>query len=275
MTDGLSAITIGSFKDSVKSIEVAGFVLTDLTHPPNEVLRWHAHERASLVFYLKGSVIQQFKAKTLECGPRSLLIKPPAETHFDRYGPSASRKLAVEVSPERLKSLHPFSKAFNPVSCITNGPVPRLALRVYKELIDGDGASPLAIEGLLLETVAELSRYQVKDLGRRPPRHLEQAREILHAHFSESLSLSTVAAAVGTHPVHLARQFRKFYGSGVGDYLRKLRIEYASRLLSTSSTPLFRIASDAGFSDHAHFCRTFKQLIGMTPTQYRAMFRSR
>lgn len=275
MTDRFSAVTIGAVKDSVKSVEIAGFVLTDLIHPPNEVLRWHSHERASLVLYITGAVTQNFKTKSIECDSRTLIIKPPAEPHCDRYGPARSRKLAIEIGPERLQALHPFSKSFDQVSHITSGKIPLLVMRVYKEFINMDSASMLAMEGLLLETVAEVSRYSIRGVKQRPPRWLNQARDILHTNFSESMSLSSIALTVGTHPVVLASKFRKFFGCSVGEYLRKLRIERASRLLSTTSMPLFTIASEAGFSDHAHFSRTFKRFTEMTPSQYRAMFRPR
>ena len=60
-----------------------------------------------------------------------------------------------------------------------------------------------------------------------------------------------------------------------GEYIRQLRVEYACRQLSSSSTALAEIASAAGFSDQSHFSRTFKRQIGMTPSQYRAISRAR
>ena len=270
-----SAITLGAQRETVKSIEVNGFVLTKAIHPPGQALQWHSHEFASLVLLLNGSVTEKFKAMSLECGSRNLIIKPPGEAHFDKYGPSRSEELAIEVTPERLQALNPFSSVFERVSHITRGLLPTLVLRVYKEFYSMDTAAPLAIEGLLLETVAEISRHPSQAPKQKPPRWLKHSKELLHANFSEGLKLSDVAAVVGVHPVSLAREFRKFYGCTVGDYIRKLRIDFSCHALSTSSIPLFKIASTAGFSDHAHFARTFRRLTGMSPSQYRAIFRKR
>jgi AraC family transcriptional regulator len=84
-----------------------------------------------------------------------------------------------------------------------------------------------------------------------------------------------LAAAVGVHPVHLARVFRKFHACSVGDYVRQLRIEYASRQLATTDQPLANIALAAGFADQSHFSRTFKQHTRMLPTEFRKLLRER
>jgi len=135
-----------------------------------------------------------------------------------------------------------------------------------------DDVSPFAMEGLALELVAATARQREKVVERKPPRWLEQARELLHAHFADTLSLSEVAAAVGVHPAHLARVFRQQYRCSVGDYLRKLRVEFACRQLATSDRPLLEIALAAGFADQSHFSKTFKSLRGMTPSEYQRNF---
>jgi AraC family transcriptional regulator len=135
--------------------------------------------------------------------------------------------------------------------------------------------TPLAIEGLTLELLAETSRRSVVSSNHKRPLWLEQAREILHAHFTGQLTLTSIAEMVGVHPVHLAREFRKYYLCTMGDYVRQLRIEFACRNLAETTTPLVEIALAAGFSHQSHFSRTFKRLTGMTPAQYRALSRLR
>ena len=135
-----------------------------------------------------------------------------------------------------------------------------------------DEVSPLVIESLAAEILAEVSRRTIRDTERRPPIWLKQARELLRARFSESLTLTAVAESVGVHPVHLARVFRQFYRCTTGEYMRQLRIEFAARELSTSDTPLVAIAAAAGFSDQSHFSRSFKDRTGLTPGEFRAGF---
>ena len=136
-----------------------------------------------------------------------------------------------------------------------------------------DTASLLAIEGLTLELLVELSRHSGILPERRLPRWLTRAKEILHERSSETISLGEVAKQVHIHPVHLAREFRRFYGCTLGEYLRGLRIQWACRKLSSSDIPLVEIALGAGFAHQAHFSRLFKRYTGMTPTEFRSLHR--
>lgn len=102
------------------------------------------------------------------------------------------------------------------------------------------------------------------------PLWLERVRNSLEEHFAEPYKVSEIAAQAGVHPVHLAREFRKYYGASVGEYLRRMRIEYACRELMGSNVAVTSIAFAAGFADQSHFSRTFKRLCGTTPGRYRA-----
>jgi AraC family transcriptional regulator len=148
-------------------------------------------------------------------------------------------------------------------------------MKLYQEFRRTDAASSLAIEGLTLEMLAEILRRQTKTANGTPPVWLTKALELLHDQFSESLTIPYIAAAVGIHPVHFAREFRKLCRCTVGEYIRQLRIEDACRNLRTTDIPLATIATDTGFADQSHFSRTFKRLMRMTPAEYRRTFRSR
>jgi AraC family transcriptional regulator len=146
-----------------------------------------------------------------------------------------------------------------------------LAVRLYREFQSRDSLTPLMLEGLTLELLVQIARDAADATQWRLPRWLWHARDFLHAHFAESLPLGTVAAAVGVHPSHLTRAFRQHFHCTLGDYVRRLRIEYACQLLSHSDKPLLQIALDAGFADQSHFSRTFKRLVGMPPAQFQKL----
>jgi AraC-like DNA-binding protein len=124
---------------------------------------------------------------------------------------------------------------------------------------NADEVSPLIIEGLALEMLAETSRCQTRAVEPKAPLWLEKAEDMLRAHFAEHLSLSFIGRVIGVHPVHLAREFRRHYHSTVGEYLRGLRIEYITNELATSDASVVEIAAAAGFSDQSHLSRTFKR----------------
>ena len=270
MIQQFSPITLG---ERLKTINAAGFVLTETTHQPNHKLGRHKHELPNIAFTLKGSFTEILDNRRFECGAQSLVIKPAGEAHANVYGCREVRCFLIEVLPQRLESLHPLSNVLNRVNHVRGAMLSMLALRICKEMRAMDSASVLAIEGVSLEIIAELSRHSHVVSERRVPRWLEQAKEMLHEHSSETISLGDIARAVDIHPVHLAREFRRFYGCTLGEYLRGLRIQFACRKLSTSNMPLVEIALAAGFSHQAHFSRLFKRHIGMTPTEFRSLYR--
>ena len=101
-----------------------------------------------------------------------------------------------------------------------------------------------------------------------------KVREVLHAQFQETLTHDDVAKLVGVHPVHLATVFRRHFGCTIGEYVRRLRIEFASRRIAASDDSLCDVGLAAGFSDQSHFSKVFKQQTGMTPGQFRANLRA-
>jgi len=268
MTQQFSPITLGA---RLKTIDAAGFILTETTHQSNHKLGPHRHELANIAFTLDGSYLETINERRFECKPQSMVIKPAGEAHSNEYGQVAVRCLLIEVKAERLESLHPLSEALKRVEHLRESKLSILARRICREISIGDSASSFALEGLSLETIAYLSRDRRLSSEVRVPRWLERVREILHAHFSESLILGEIAKTVDMHPVHVARSFRKFYGCSPGEYVRELRIQHACRALSTTSQPLIEIALESGFADQAHFCRAFKRHTGVTPTEFRAL----
>lgn len=264
-----------SSSEAVHSREFAGFSLVETVYAPDFKMPRHTHELAHLSIVLQGGYTEQYGRKDRACEPLLLVLHPPEEDHAVQFHSAGARILGVEVKAEWLEQIRDYSPVLDSPADLRGGLPAWLSVRLYHEFHTPDEVAPLAVEGLALEILAEASRRRVSLSSRKPPRWLVQAREILHAHFSENLSLASVAESVGVHPVYLAREFRKFYHCTMGEYVRRLRIEMACDELSKSNIPLAEIAAAAGFYDQSHFSHTFKRLTGLTPAEYRAVFRSR
>ena len=150
-----------------------------------------------------------------------------------------------------------------------------LTARLYGEFRRMDSISSLALEGVTLEMIAEVSRLSVRKPSLPFTCRVERAKEIIHAHFSDHLTLSFIAESIGTHPVYLAREFRRRYHCTVGEYVRHLRIQFACHEMANSDATIAEIASASGFFDQSHFTSTFKRLTGTTPAEYRKNVRPR
>jgi AraC family transcriptional regulator len=270
MANQFSPITLG---ERLQTIKAGGFVLTETRHQPNHELPRHYHERSNIAFVLDGSFREILKGRSIDCYARSLLVKPAGEAHANRYGSRGMRCLLVEIEPEQLQELGSWSATLDQISHVRGGTLAALGIRIYQEFRLMDEASLLAIEGLMLEIVANLSRRSNLLSERKRPLWLDRARAFLQAHSTGTVRLTDVAKAVEKHPVHLAREFRKAYGCTLGEYLRDLRIEFCCRKLSASDLPLVEIALAAGFSSQSHFSKLFKRQIGVTPSEFRSLYR--
>jgi AraC family transcriptional regulator len=252
-----------------KRVEVSGFVLTETFRPPGLVLPVHFHEHANIALTVDGSFVETVGTDPYEVNPSGVIFRPAGEKHSNRYGKTAARCLIIEVGPQRLAAIRQVTRILDRASCVEGGVISNLALRIFRELRMQDAVAPLSIEALTLEMLVEATRLDWMQ-DRIPPQWLWQARELIHERFSQSLSLSSVAELVGVHAAHLAKMFRKHYGYSVGNYVRRLRLDYAAQLLARSDRALSTIALVTGFYDQSHFTHLFKLRFGVTPGGFRA-----
>ncbi len=105
--------------------------------------------------------------------------------------------------------------------------------------------------------------------GGLPPGTMRRVREHVELHLSESMDLAELAAVAGLSMYHFARAFKQSTGVTPHHYLVHRRIERAREMLARSELPLSDIALAAGFSDQSHLARHFRQMLGMTPGQFR------
>lgn len=84
-------------------------------------------------------------------------------------------------------------------------------------------------------------------------------------------SVKKLAEAAGLSVSQLNRRMKKIFHLSAGQYLIKVRIDRAARLLAGSDKPLADIALELGFSDQSALSRQFRQATGLTPGQYRQL----
>lgn len=134
---------------------------------------------------------------------------------------------------------------------------------------------------------ADLSRREVTlrlhrfALGWKPdtPQHMpargaiqQAARvfEVLSRHSTEIGSVQDISDRVGLHPKYLIQTFKRTYGIGAWEYLMRLRIGQAQRLLCTTDLPVLDVAQETGYRTLSAFYRAFRRYTnGITPAAYR------
>ena len=256
-------------RENLCTLKLSSLTLTETLHAPHLAIPTHVHRTASVCLSLSGESYEIMNNTRLLVNPGCVIIRGPEVKHANQYGAMPHRGFMIELDNKWLCACSHFAGVFEGNGLYAVGPVPALALRIYRESRIKDSVASVIVEGLMLELLGYASRSLVKT-PIRAPHWLNQARDLLHGRFHDPLNLDEIAGSVGVHPTHLARTFKKYYRSTVGEYLRRLRLEWAMKRLSESEDSIAEIATAAGFYDQSHFSHQFKQHTGFTPAEFRA-----
>jgi AraC family transcriptional regulator len=272
----ITRLAPGSFFGQAKrSLELAGMTFVESLYSSGFCAPPHTHCHAFFCFVLEGISTETCDKRSQTNEPFTLVYHPPEEMHANRWYEGGGRTFHVEIQASTLNRLQERLPVLaEPARFRRNLPA-HLAMQLYHEYCRMDNLSPLAIEGLALELLAAAARQTSASRAFRLPTWLNQVTDILQGRFADKLSLYDLAEAVDVCPAHLARVFRQHHGCTVGEYLRRLRVDFARRRLATSDAELIDIALSAGFSDQSHLTKTFKMHTGMTPGQFRQSCQSR
>lgn len=91
----------------------------------------------------------------------------------------------------------------------------------------------------------------------------------LHSNYAKKITIEELSRAFNLNRTTLNVKFRDELGMTVINYLIELRIQLACMILSDTLIPVAEIAERVGFADVTHFNRTFRKLMGHTPSEYR------
>jgi AraC family transcriptional regulator len=252
--------------------KAAGLTVWETIYAPGFKIRAHSHKNAFVYLVLRGALTETCDRQTRTALPSTVIFHPAGQVHANHFLEAGASAFSVELDDQWLERLQSHSLALDAPAYFDGGRLPSLAAHLYREAHQTDTASALVTEGLALELLAQAARCRVTVTERKPPRWLQQAKELLHEQFATSLTLEEIASVAGVHPVYLSTTFRRQFGCTIGEYLRRLRIDDACRRLARSELPLAEVALEAGFANQSHFTRTFKRLTGLTPSEYRRSF---
>jgi AraC family transcriptional regulator len=248
-----------------------GFTLTEAFSPARRIPP-HAHGSLSITMVLKGGFEERYRSPRRPhfCERGSVLIRPAGELHENHLAGTGARTLSLELSPARMGL---FDRELAPLLTLAvkrEAAFLDIGLALSRELRAQDAAAGLALESLSLELLARLARVAGAAERGRAPEWLARSRDSIHERFRDrTLRVADLAFAEGVHPVYFARAFRRHYRMTPGDYVRRLRLEWALDRVRTTAEPLASVALDCGFADQSHLTRAFRRRFGLSPGRLR------
>jgi AraC family transcriptional regulator len=246
-----------------------GFHIT--SYEPHAAMAPHEHDHGSMNIVVGGNFLERIGRSERSYARGQIAFCPAGVTHSQKFGRTGARQIIFRPQDSWLAYLEDCNVNLDDAPYTGAPSFRHLGDRLLDEIAHKDDFSALACEGILLEIIAALGRNgATANSHANPPAWLRAARDFLHENAGAPLSMARVAQAAGRHEIHVAREFRRFYGTSVGAYLRRLRTEKAAQLLVATEDAITDIALGCGFASHSHLCREFKAHFGVTPSRYRA-----
>ncbi|HEX6063657.1 MAG TPA: AraC family transcriptional regulator [Longimicrobiales bacterium] len=239
------------------------FILTENHYQPGLVQQRHAHRETSVTLILAGALEEHVGQTHEYARPLSVVIKPADTEHVNRISDAGATTLQLRLPAgllaDELKMLGGWRWEHA-------GPVAQQFVRVLSAFrLRADH-----LDNEVIDLLAAVRPLQPR-AGQDPPRWLAAVCEEIEDTLPAVLRVQLIARGADVHPVYLARQFRRFFGCSVTDYIARRRAQLAASYLARPDLGLSAVAYQAGYADQSHLCRGFRAASGVTPRAYRRL----
>ncbi|MDR0263704.1 MAG: AraC family transcriptional regulator [Sphingobacterium sp.] len=243
-----------------------GIIASDTFYQDDIVSDWHCHQNPHFSHILNGGSIEIRENEKRRQQQGTSLYYYPGIIHQNISYVKGTRIFNLEFTEDFLTKYDlniPDESYMFSQSALwgTNGLV-----KIMGEHYLDDQQSILAIQQLSII----LLTFSVP-IDRIGPLWTSRIKDLLYDHWNSPLSLGFISKELNLHPVTISRYFPQYFGCTIGDYLRRIKIEKALPMIRQKKHSLTEIAVDCGFADQAHFIKTYKRFMGITPKQYQKM----
>lgn len=268
--------------NSLSTIDLAGKVEVLHARYHGRAFAPHWHEEYAVGLIVDGVESFAYRGATHHAISQQIILLDAGEIHTGEahdergfgfhmlYIPHSTFREVAPTAEASRSTLH-FPEAVN-----NDRDLAQSLRRLHSAIASSNGK--LEAESLLLEAMSTLldrsGSWKSLQEERTPPAALSSARELLHAKLFEDISLEELARQAGVSKFHLLRSFRRHFGLPPHAYQLQQRVFQVKRLLG-NGRPVADIAVECGFTDQSHLNRVFRSLVGTTPGQYAAQFRTR
>lgn len=223
----------------------------------------HSHENPHISFVLKGGNIDKRVSAEKEQLPGCISYYHAGEVHQTIQKIFPAQHINLELDSDFLSRYRLSEEKI--CKCISSTPDAKFfMIKIYYEFLVKDEYSMASIDMLLLELI---SNHLPKE--KNTPHWVTQLKELLRNNWNNTIELSYLSRLLNVHPVTISKNFSKYFGCSLGEYMRKLKVEHSIPLIKSGNTSLTGIAYDCGFADQSHFIRTFKNFTGVLPLRFK------
>lgn len=259
--------------------------------PSEYALHWHP--AIEMIIPLENGYTVIAGQETYNLSPGDIFIIPGGELHH-LIAPPAGQRLIYLFEFNALSRIRGYSFLtsymtqpilINQTTCSTiYAEEADIIAQLCRDYFQNDSLREMMIYSKLLAFFVNYVRYRMslEDENTYMLSKAEKQNDLiekfntvfdyLDEHFTEDLTLETVADVAGFSKFHFSRLFKQCSGYNFYDYLCFKRIKSAETLLLKPGISITEVALQSGFSSLSTFNRTFKKLKGCTPSEYRSLY---
>lgn len=100
-------------------------------------------------------------------------------------------------------------------------------------------------------------------------RAILMVKDYCNKHYGEEITLDDISSYVNISKNYFCSYFKKYAGDSFAQYLKKVRIKVAKERLKESNMKIVTIAKEVGYNNSSHFCKMFKEEVGISPAEFR------
>jgi len=220
----------------------------------------HSHPYIELMFFLEGTASIDLAGTSLSVSLFDTVIYPAGCPHREDPSPELKREIIclwVELPELELEAPLQIQDSENQLN--------NLFFRIHEES-KRERKTPFLLEYYLKALLTLVLRLASEE---RQKQMLPNVMQYIHTHFTEQIALDTLAKLEHISKSYLSRQFKRFTGMTVIEYVNSLRVEMAKHLLVTSDESVTNIAYHVGYESPKYFYRTFRAACGLSPAAFR------
>lgn len=255
---------------------------TAFIHKPTVYFE-HAHMEYELTYCIKGSYSLNIDKKTYTMQEGEFSIVNPLHSHEipnETVAPD-TQCLVIIAGPVMLGNFFKILAS----KTITN-PVFRLDPDKHKDFLNllnetcnyrkkTTEISALSIKGNVYKIFAYIyEHFLTEDAYNKlssniAATNIQNVLDYIHENYAEKITIKDIASICGYSETNFCNNFKKITGRTFHYTLNRFRIEVACTLLRVTNLSIEEIASSTGFDEPKSFCRTFKAIIGVSPSAYK------
>ena len=234
----------------------AGFVFPGEAHPMVEIL-----------YVDKGSLHSVADGQELLLQQGDLVLYAPEQWHMQYADPDqAPRMVTISFWAKGIAWENLRNRRFTPDSQITT-----LVRQILREQEQGNDDSIFSLLTLLLlhlqkRETGEKNGMQPAISGENTI--IRKAQQYVQANVSAKLNVPVVAEGIGVSASYLTALFHKHLEFSPAEYIRRIKLQESKQLIREGQMNFTEISEHLQYSTVHHFSRQFKQMFGMTPTEY-------